>query len=883
MRKTIVLSTLILFTCGVFAASGVTPQNPKKKKVETEVTPAKKDSVSTFDKLFKEKHETASGMFILHKMKEKVYFEIPLNMLGKEMLLASTTTETSDNANGIVGGKTDPIHIVFTKSGENVQLRRINCDVITDNQDSNIAKAIQKSNVGSIMKSMKVEAYSKDSSAVVVDLTSFFVGDNKDLSPFDKYSQYTMLDGFKRTESFQQDRSFLEGIKAFSDNVVIKSTLSYTYTLTDSRTNKTVVKDEPFTTIITRSIVLLKEVPAVPRYADYRVAVFNTGKYLFGEKEQASRTIYYANRWNLVPKDLAAYKAGKLVEPEKQITFYIDNNFPEKWKPFIKESVEQWNELFEQIGFKNAIKAIPFPTDDNEFDPDNIKYSCIRYAPIGIQNAMGPSWVDPRSGEIINASVYVYHDIIKLLNNWMFIQISPANKNIRTKNIPDNLLYDGIRYVVSHEIGHCLGFMHNMSASNVIPVDSLRSPTFTNKTGTTTSIMDYARFNYVAQPGDMERGVKLTPPRFGEYDKFLIKWNYSIIPNVNNLEAESEVLSKMVSEAIKNPVYRYGIQLSSPFDPRSQTEDLGDDAIKASEYGIKNLKYLISNLNTWVGKEDDDFSYRSEIYEGIVYQYIRYINHVFASVGGIYLNEVKVVDNVVPFESVERERQKSALEFIMKQLKDLDWLDNEELMKNLTIMGSAKDLIGTVLAKAVITAPSKVMLSASISKTPYDFFECSDDVFNYVWQPSVDRQKLTPIEKYIQSEYLKGILSVSNVSKLMSGSAASEITNPQFNTGNSLFDILREEDTQSRFLKQLRTQSAFEFMPQSESELIPTAGYSMPSTKFSIIFNTESNFYRYVIKTKRLLESLKKTGVDKEDKLHYELLLKTINTSFKVE
>jgi len=872
-----------MFACGVFAASGATPQTKEKKKTEAEETKAKKDSVDAFQKLFKEKHETASGMFILHKMKEKLYFEIPLKMLGKEMLLASTTTETSDNANGIVGGKTDPIHIAFTKSGENVQLRRINCDVITDNKNSNIAKAIQSSNIGSIMKSMKVEAYSKDSSAVVVEMTSFFVGDNKDLSPFDKYSQYTMFNGYTRTESFQQDKSFLESIKAFSDNIVIKSTLSYTYTLTDQRTNKTVVKDEPFTTIITRSIVLLKEVPAVPRYADYRVAVFNTGKYLFGEKEQSSRTIYYANRWNLVPKDPEAFKAGKLVEPEKQIIFYIDSNFPEKWKPYIKESVEQWNELFEQIGFKNVMKAVDFPLNDPEFDPDNIKYSCIRYAPIGIQNAMGPSWVDPRSGEIINASVYVYHDIIKLLNNWMFVQISPANKKLQTKNVPEDILLDGIRYVVSHEVGHCLGFMHNMSASNVIPVDSLRSPTFTNKTGTTTSIMDYARFNYVAQPGDMEKGVKLTPPRFGVYDKFLIKWNYSIIPNTNNPEEESEVLSKMVSEAIKDPVYRYGKQLSYPLDPRSQTEDLGDDAIKASEYGIKNLKYLISNLNNWVGQDDEDFSYRSEIYDGIVYQYIRYINHVFASVGGIYLNEVKVVDNKLPFESVEREKQKAALEFIMKQIKDLDWLDNEVLMKNLTIMGSAKDLIGTVLAKAVIAAPSKVMLSASISKNPYDFFECSDDVFNYIWEPSIEKQKLTPIEKYMQTEYIKGILSVSNVSKLMAGSGVSEIYNPLFDKSNSLFDILGEEDTQSRFLKQLQTQNALEFMPQSASELLPTAGYGMPSTKFSIIFNTESNFYRYVVKTKKLLESMKRSRVSNEDKLHYELLLKTINSSLKVQ
>lgn len=849
-----------MFTCGFYASANINPVTQK-------------DSLDAFDKLFKEKHETARGMFTLHKIKEKLYFEIPLKMMGKEMLIASSITETSDNGNGIVGGKTDPIHILFTKSGESVQLRRVNSDVITDNMSSNIAKAIKKSNIGSIMKSMKIEAYSKDSSAVIVDMTSFFVSDNKDLTPFDKYSQYTMFNGFKRTETFQQDKSYLGNIKSFSDNIVVTSTLSYNYTLTDIATNKNIVKDEPFTCVASRSIVLLKEVPAKPRFADYRVAIFNTGKYLFGEREQSSKVIYYANRWNLEPKDIEAYKAGKLVEPVNPIIFYVDNNFPEKWRPFIKEGVEQWNELFEQIGFKNAIQALDFPLNDPEFDPDNIKYSCVRYAPIGIQNAMGPSWVDPRSGEIINASVYLYHDIIKLLNNWMFVQISPANKRLQQKGLPEDILSDGIRYVVAHEVGHCLGFMHNMSASSVIPVDSLRSAKFTNTTGTTTSIMDYARFNYVAQPGDMERGVKLTPPRFGEYDRFLIKWNYKYYPNFEDPAKESEYLSNMVSEAIKTPVYRYGKQLSYPLDPRSQTEDLGDDAIKASEYGIKNLKYLISNYNSWVEKSDEDFSYRSEIYDGIVFQYIRYINHVFANVGGIYLNEVKVGDKMVPFESVEREKQKASLEFIMKQISELSWFENENLRNNLTIMGSATNLLQTVLAKAVISAPSKVMLSAMISKNPYDFFECADDVFSFVWRAATDKKELTPIDKFIQTEYLNTVLSSGNPAKLMGGVGVAV----------DMFDILRNVDTQSRFSKMINLREAMEFTTQTENGFSPVAGYGVPSTKFSIVFNTESNHYRYVVKTKELLESMKKSRVSKEDKIHYELLLKKVNFSLKVQ
>ena len=880
MRKLFLTSALFVLTCSLFAASGVAPVYQNKKD-EKEKTAPKKDSVSAYDKLFKEKHETAKGMFTLHKVKGKLYFEIPLNMLGKQMLIASTVTETSDNGNGIVGGKPSPIHIAFTKSAESIQLRRINSDVITDNSESNIAEAIRRSSIGSIMKSMKIEAYSNDSTAVVVDMTSFFVGDNKDLTPFDVYSQYTMFNGLKRTESFQQDKSFLGNIKSFSDNLVVTSTLSYNYTLTDVRTTRTIVKDEPFTAVVSRSIVLLREQPVRPRNADYRVAVFPTGKYMFGEKEQSSKLIYYANRWNLEPKDIDAFRAGKLSEPVKPIIFYIDSNFPEKWKPFIKEGVEQWNELFEEIGFKNAIKAVDFPKDDPEFDPDNIKYSCVRYAPLGVQNAMGPSWVDPRSGEIINASVYLYHDIIKLLNNWMFVQISPADKRIQTKNIPEDIMNDGIRYVVAHEVGHCLGFMHNMSASNVIPTDSLRSATYTNKVGTTTSIMDYARFNYVAQPGDKERGVRLTPPRFGEYDKFLIKWSYSYYPDTKSANEEAKILSDMVSEAIKNPVYRYGKQLSYPLDPRSQTEDLGDDAIKATLYGIQNLKYLMNNLNSWVAAEDEDFSYRTEIYDGIVMQYFRYINHVFAYVGGIYLNEVKVGDEMLPFESVEREKQIAALKFMMSQVKDIDWLDNEELMKNITIMGSAKNLLQRVIAQAVVAAPIKVMLSSSIAKEPYTFNQCSDDVFNFVWEPAIKRRKLSEIEKFMQTEYVTSVLNTSNVAKLISGMGISE--SAQAGSQVSLFDILAKEDKQSRFTKQLQTISAFESLPLAGQDMNPVAGYGVPSTKFSIVFNPETNFYNYLIKAKKVLESASKSRAKKEDKLHYELLLKKINSVLKVQ
>lgn len=839
--------------------------------VKTEKSTPKKDSLTSYDKLFKERHDISEGMLILHKVKEKLYIEIPSEMFGREMLIASTITQTSDNGNGIVGGKSDPIHFKFTKSGESVQMRKISTDVVGDKMDSGISRAIERSNSGAIIKSFKIEAYSKDSSRIVIDATSFFAGDNKDLSPFDKYGSYTSFMGLKRSESFQQDKSFPGKIKAFKDNVVVTSTLSYTYSLTDPRTNKVLVKDEPFTTVVSRSIVLLRENPVRPRMADYRVAVFNTEKLMFGESEQASKSIYYANKWDLVPEDLSAYASGKLTRPLKQIVFYIDNNFPEKWKPFIKEGVEQWNELFEKVGFKDAIKAVEFPSaqEDPEFDPDNIKYSCIRYAPIGIENAMGPSWVDPRSGEIINASVYVYHDIIKLLNNWMFVQISPANPALRGKSIPESTLMDGLRYVISHEVGHCLGFMHNMSASSVIPVDSLRSPSFTNKMGTTTSIMDYARFNYVAQPGDFERGVKLTPPRFGAYDRFLIEWNYTWFPKAKSSEDEAVILSEKVSKAIKDPIYRYGIQLSSPLDPRSQTEDLGDDAILASEYGIKNLKYIVKNLNEWLGKDDDDYQYRSEIYDAIVYQYIRYINHIYASVGGVYLTEAKLSDNLPLYKSVEKEKQKRALEFVMGQIDNLEWLDNKDLMKRVSIMGSARDLIATVLARAVIASPNKVLLSSSVAEDPYDFFECSNDVFNFVWGSTKGGKKLSKIEMFMQSEYVKSLLSGTNLNRAVSGSGINDMA-----LNNDLFSILREEDKSGEFNNLIKL--------ESEASFSPVAGYNLPSTKFNISYNRESNYYGYLLKTRDQLKRAVKRAPS-EDRHHYDLLLRQVESSINLQ
>ena len=492
---------VVLSLCGSQQAFGLCGKRSRKAPAEQRDT----TKSSAYDKFFKEEHRIARGLFTLHEMKGRVYFEIPLRLMDRSMLLGTTISATSDNGHGIVGSKPkDPLHFAFTRAGDRIAMRLISERTVSPPlpDHAEIGRALATSNIGAIYQLFKIETFTPDSSAVVVDATNLFVSDDERLSPFDKYSQHTLSGRLKRKESFEKEKSYVTGIKSFSDNVSVSSSLNYRVTISERG-----LRDVPVTIAATRSILLLDSLPVSPRITDSRIAVFPTGKMLYSPTTQGARPIWYANRWRLEPSDIEAYRRGELVDPVKPIVFYIDRNFPRTWLPYVIEGVNQWSELFEQIGFRNAVQARLFPEDDPEFDPDNLKYSCVRYAPVTIQNAMGPSWTDPRSGEIVSASVYLYHDVIELINNWLFIQTSPADPRVRQKQIPQEIIGDALRYVLSHEIGHCLGFMHNMGASSVIPVDSLRSPSFTRKTGTTPSIMDYARFNYVAQPGD--EGVRL--------------------------------------------------------------------------------------------------------------------------------------------------------------------------------------------------------------------------------------------------------------------------------------------------------------------------------------------------------------------------------------
>ena len=501
-------------------------KSSKKGKVEVveKKETAKPKKVSKYEKTFiKDKTcETAScegGFMTVHKVKGKLYIELPVEYLGREMLIASTVTKSSDSDLAYVGYKpTKPLHVRFTKVDSTIFMNEVSVLPDFDENDRRMEKAVRLAGMETVLTSSKLTCWNKDSSAVVFDVTSVLAGDFDKLAPVKNGSA---SGGVSLTVSYNSDGRAFEGIKAFKDNVTIKSTLSY-YVTSKLLGLLTLKNKAPFTVGVTRTILLLPEKRMRPRIADTRVGIFLTNKTDLDSDIDAIKTYSVINRWDIEPSDYQAWKRGELVEPVKPVLFYLDDAFPEHWREPATKGVLRWNKAFEAIGFKNAVQVVDFPTDDPDFDPDNLKYSCIRYIPSQIANAMGPSWVDPATGEIINASVIVWNDVIKLVNDWRFTQTSQVDPRARSKRLPEDLVDESIEYVIAHEVGHCLGFMHNMSASAAYPVDSLRSATFTQKYGTTSSIMDYARFNYVAQPEDKD--VCLTPPTLGVYDYYLVKY-----------------------------------------------------------------------------------------------------------------------------------------------------------------------------------------------------------------------------------------------------------------------------------------------------------------------------------------------------------------------
>ncbi|MFT6166400.1 MAG: hypothetical protein ACJAV5_000471 [Vicingaceae bacterium] len=759
-------SIAVLAALFFFIAAPLSAQAQKKKSKKgstTAAAPGNKTGPKPYAKVITKEAESEVGLFSVHRVDDNYYFELPNNLLEKEILIVSRISGHVKGLNfGGAGMKSRPQQVIrFQKLNNKILMRSVSYNNVAV-EGTPIYTSVLNNNFEPIISAFSIAAFSKDTSSVVIDVTDLFTTDVEMIGALGSSERKNF-----KIKGLDKGRSLITGMDAFPENVQVKHILTYKGDeLPANRTTGTISIG------MTQSFILLPEVPMEPRFADNRVGFFSLRQVDYGSEEQKAETRRLITRWRLEPKDWEAYNRGELVEPVKPIVYYIDAATPEKWKKYIKQGVDDWAKAFESAGFKNAIRGeyAPTPEEDPHWSPEDVRYSVIRYIATDIQNAQGPHVHDPRSGEILESDILWYHNIMNLLRNWYFIHTAAVNPEARGVKFDDEVMGQLIRFVSAHEVGHTLGLPHNMGSSVAYPVDSLRSPSFTSTHGTAPSIMDYARFNYIAQPED---GVTSFFPQIGEYDNWSIEFGYKLLgKEVTAAQEESEIDNWILAKA-GQPQFHFGRQQGNPTDPTAQTEDLGDDAINASALGIKNLKRINDKLLEWATEDGEEYDDLDELYNAMVGQYRRYMGHVTANVGGIEGEQKTADQEGVIYEHTEKVKQKRAVDFLNEQLfATPEWIVKPEILARIEAEGNV-NRIKSMQERALSSLLSDKRLFRMIENeaingtSAYVISELLNDLEKGIYSELASGKKIDLYRRNLQKAYVAELIDLLEDEKSM--------------------------------------------------------------------------------------------------------------------
>ena len=726
--------TLILFIPEAYSQKK--PEKSDKEKKE-----------KTYSDVITDKAVTDSGLFEVHKVDGKYYYEIHDSLLGRDMLMVTRIAKMAKEI-PLGAHKLSEQVLSWQKFDQNILLKELSYSKFASDSLP-VKEAVSNSNFEPIISSFKIEVENKDKNTVVIDVTNLYKSDIKSFGYPQSYRKRNKI------SSLDSKLSFIESIRSFPLNIEAKHIKTY---------KSSDAKNGQISMLLNNSMILLPKEPMKRRYYDKRVGWFTTSQTDYGIDNQEAETVRYLDRWRLEIKDedKEKFEAGELVEPKKQIVYYIDRATPKKWRKYLKQGIEDWNAAFEQAGFKNAIvcKDPPTEEEDPDWSPEDVRYSVVRYLASSTLNANGPHVSDPRSGEIFESDINWYHNVMKLLRNWYFVQTAAVNPEARGTEFKDEVMGELIRFVSSHEFGHTIGLPHNMGSSSAYPVDSLRSATFTKKYGTAPSIMDYARFNYVAQPED--KGVALMPsdwdtPNVGIYDKYSVMWGYKPILGVSEDE-EKEILRSWIRDKEDDLMFRFGP--SGAIDPSSQTEDLGNDAVKASEYGIKNLKRIVPNLIKWTTEDGETYDELEYLYGQVLGQFRRYMGHVATNIGGVYEYNKTADQEGAVYTHVDKNHQKACVSFLNNHLfKTPYWMIDKNILNKIEYAGTTnriRSLQSSYLNRVLDFGRMARMIEneALNGNNSYSLDEMMNDVKNGIWSELKNGQSIDVYRRNLQKSYI---------------------------------------------------------------------------------------------------------------------------------